>query len=139
VTITEKSTAKKKQFKEGQLQATGTKIQAEHQGGRKEVPKHCDTFQHQQPSRICDITVRKTSSVRPIDAKECCTFCFTIFCSPAPQTYGKWYISCPVKDGQQKNNHVHSNHLPVQESHLIKPLSSLTERMLNVGHQYQLS
>jgi hypothetical protein len=114
---------------------SGSKIQAEHQVGRKGIAKDSDTF---VPSR-CSTTVRKTSSVRPIESAECCTFCFTIFCSAAhDSSYGKWYISCYGVQDAKRTRNMHSNHLPVQEAHLFMPLSSLSETVLNdIRHQLQ--
>jgi len=76
----------------------------------------------------------KATSVRPLTIDEACTFAFTVFCSAATNSYGKWYLSRRSSPNSALNNsdcQFHMNHLPIPSDHLNRPrLGSITPAAL---------
>lgn len=119
------SRGKAKDFEEGKHQLQGSKKQTEHRQGKKKVTN---------PTCIDDCLTlhRKTTSVRPVCATDCCSFSFTVFCSAVQGNEGKWYVgSSSCKRRNKLTCFKHTNHLPVSNLHLPQQLSAIPDSLID--------
>ena len=89
-----KHNSKRHNFNENNIQANCTIIQREHQiASRKGVSRaqsNALVVDDSSSPAIIVSPVKRSTSIRPLDKKNCCSFGFTIFCSSGNN---HWYLS----------------------------------------------
>ena len=115
-----KSRGQEKVFEEVKHQLTGSNLQEEH---------HQDIMQKHMIPGHSPYVKHKASSAHAISYSKCCNFSFTIFCSRQQISSGKWYVASSDKLGRELS-FMHSNHLPVNQLHLVKHVNSIPHSLL---------
>jgi hypothetical protein len=109
------SRGKSNVFEEGKHQLKGSTFQVEHRRSHGRNNENLDLGKAK----------RKMTSVRATCASDRCTFAFTIFCSAAIGSEGKWYVAMTQQKVKDTLRYKHSHHLPVSDMHLTKSVTSI--------------